>query len=150
LPEFCGKRSPGWQALTNRHEARGFAGKFLVRVAGNGDLPGLTVHQVFPRKFLDQIAVDMPRLEQRNAVLQADARIAHLRELFLLDADGHAGVGERKRAALAPDGVVAEISNDRGAESWAEGSRKKPCHTTPDPHKPNESQTDSSGQEFYR
>jgi hypothetical protein len=121
-----------------------------MRVAGDGDLAGLAVHQVGARKFLDQIAVDMPRLEQRDAVLQADTRIAHLRELFLLDADGGMGIGKRQRAALAPDGVVTEIDNDSGTERWAERSRKKPCHATPDPHKTNESHTDSSGQEFYR
>src|SRR6185312_16240157 len=102
------------------------------------------------RKFLDQIGIDRARAEQTDAVLQADPRGTDLRKLLLMDAKFRARARQRDGAAFTPDRVVAEIGNDGGTDGWADGSSKKAGHTAPNSHAPNESHTDSPGQEVYR
>src|SRR5262249_6080933 len=97
-------------------------------------------------ELLDQVGVDPTRLHQRDAMLEAKALGADLRELFLSDAELGLGRFERKLAARAPDRAIAEIGGDREARRRQHHGGEHARHTSPDSHAANESPTDSGRQ----
>jgi hypothetical protein len=114
--------------------------------ARDGNLTGRTFHELAARKLFDKIVVDRARTHQLDAMFQARPRSLKLGKLVPLDAKPVLHVGKRKRSALTPDGVVAEVGDYGAGNRRQHGNAKKACHATSDSHAMNESRTDSVGQ----
>jgi len=116
----------------------------LALGARDRDLIGRPVHQLGAGKLLDQVRI-VPA-HQGDPVLQALAIGLHLGQLLLTDAKLGLGVFQLQDAAIAPDGVGAEITHHRKGDRRQDQSQEKAGDRTLDSHAPNESQTDSPGQ----
>jgi hypothetical protein len=72
-------------------------------------LPRPAIHQLAARQFFDHVGIGMARLHQLDAVGHTVAIALHLHELRLLQAQMGLNVFKLEKAALAPDGVGAEV-----------------------------------------
>ena len=135
----CAKRCPFWQAFTVLRR--------LVGRARNGNLSRRAFHELAARKLFHKVVVDGTRTQQFDAVRQTRARPLKLSELLLLNAEPSLGIGQRQKAAFAPDCVVAEIGDEGARDRRQHGNAEDTRHATPDSHALNESRTDSAGQE---
>ena len=123
--------------------------KRSVARAGQGNLIRAAVHQLGTGQLFDQVGIAAIFFHQGNAMLQPGAAGLKFGELLLLDAQMGLGIFQRKDAAIAPDGLGAEVAHHGQRDRRNDESYKKSADRTLDSHSPNESHTDSPRQEGF-
>ena len=88
----------------------------LVRVSRHGDLIGSTIHQLTPRQFFHQIGIGLIAFHQLDAMGKPIAFALDLGKLGLVHAQPRLCIFQLEKAAIAPDGIEAEIGNHRDRE----------------------------------